>query len=44
MSQPFWIKLSREDFNSLIKYVVHYLDINRFKTTVEGNKRDLKNA
>ena len=44
MSQPFWIKLSREDFNSLIKYVVHYLDINRFKATVEGNKRDLKNA
>ena len=44
MSQPLWIKLSREDFNSLIKDVVHNLDNNRYKTTVDGNKRDLKNA
>ena len=44
MSQPLWIKLSREDFNSLIKDVVHNLDNNRYETTVDGNKRDLKNA
>ena len=42
--KPLWIKLSREDFNSLIKYVVNDLDNNKFKTIVDGNKYDLKNA
>ena len=42
--RPLWIKLSREDFNSLIKDVVDNLDNDKFKTTVDGNKYDLKNA
>ena len=42
--KPLWIKLSREDFNSLIKDVVDSLDNEKYKTIVDGNKYDLKNA
>ena len=40
--KPLWIKLSREDFNSLIKDVVDNLDNDKSKITVDGNKYDLK--
>ena len=42
--KPLWIKLSREDFNSLIKDVVDSLDNEKYKTIVDGNKYNLKNA
>ena len=42
--KPLWIKLSREDFNSLIKDVVGSLDNEKYKTIVDGNKYNLKNA
>ena len=39
-----WIKFSREDFNSLIKDVVDNVDKGKYKTIVDDNKYDLKNA
>ena len=42
--KPLWIKFSREDFNSLIKDVVDNVDKGKYKTIVDDNKYDLKNA
>ena len=42
--KPLWIKFSREDFNSLIKDVVDNVDKDKYKTIVDDNKYDLKNA
>ena len=39
-----WIKLSKKDFNSLIKDVDDSLDDDNYKTTVNGNKYDLNNV
>ena len=43
ISKPLWIKLTRKDFDSLIKDVVNNLD-NELTTIVSGKKYDLKNA
>ena len=40
----FWIKLTEQDFDSLIKDVVNNLDNEDYKTIVSGKKYDLKNA
>ena len=42
--KPLWIKLSRNDFLSLIKDVVNNLDNNNYQTTISNNKYDLKNV
>ena len=42
--KPLWIKFSREDFNSLIKDVIDNVDKGKYKTILDGNKYDLKNA
>ena len=42
--KPLWIKLTRKDFDSLIKDVVNNLDNEDYKTIVTGKKYDLKNA
>ena len=42
--KPSWIKLSINDFLSLIKDVVNNLDNNIYQTTISNNKYDLKNA
>ena len=44
ISKPLWIKLPRENSNSLINDVINSLDNDKYKTTVGGNKHDLKNA
>ena len=42
--KPLWIKLSTNDFLSLIKDVVNNLDNKNYRTTINNNKYDLKNA
>ena len=42
--KPLWIKLSINDFLSLIKDVANNLDNNNYQTTISNNKYDLKNA
>ena len=44
ISKLLWINLSRENFNSLIKDVFDNLHNNNYKTTLDGDKEDLKNA
>ena len=44
ISKPLWIKLPRENSNSLINDVINSLDNDKYKTIVGGNKHDLKNA
>ena len=39
-----WVKLSKNDFNSLIKDVYNNLNNNEFKTAVDKKTYDLKNA
>ena len=38
ISKPLWIKLSIENFNSLIKDVIENLDYKDYKTTLDGDK------
>ena len=42
--KPLWIKLSTNDFLSLIKDVVNNLDNKNYRTTINNNKYDLKIA
>ena len=42
--KPLWIKLTRKDFDSLIKDVVNNLDNEDCRTIVNDKKYDLKNA
>ena len=42
--KPLWIKLSRKDFNSLIKDIVDNLDNKDYQTTINNNNYDLKNV
>ena len=42
--KPLWIKLSRNDFNSLIKDIVDNLDNKDYQTTINNNNYDLKNV
>ena len=44
ISKLLWINLSRENFNSLIKDVFDNLHNNNYKTTLDGDKDDLKNV
>ena len=44
ISKPLWIKISRNDFISLIKDVVNNLDDKDYQTTVDKRKYDFKNA
>ena len=44
MQKLSWIKLSRKDFESLIKDVADNLNNNKFKTGVDGKAYDLRNA
>ena len=44
MQKLSWIKLSRKDFESLIKDVADNLNNNKFKTSVDGKAYDLRNA
>ena len=44
IQKPLCLKVSRENFISLIKDVVDNLNNDKYKTTVDGNKYDLKNA
>ena len=39
-----WVKLNKNDFNSLIKDVYNNLNKGKFKTTVDKKAYDLKNA
>ena len=44
IQKPLWIKMTRKDFDLLIKDVVDNLDNEDYKTKEGGNKYDLKNA
>ena len=44
LSKPSWIKVSRRDFDLLIKYVADNLDNKNYKTTINGVDYDLKKA
>ena len=39
-----WVKLSRKDFDSLIKDVANNLDDGNYKTTTSNHEYNLKNA
>ena len=41
ISKPLWINVSRENFNSLIKYGVDNLDNKDYKTTLDGDKYEI---
>ena len=43
-TKPFWIKLSKSDFASLIKDVVNNLDNNDYQTKINNDNYDLKKA
>ena len=44
IQKPSWIKLSRKDFESLIKDVADNLNNNKLKNSVDGKAYDLRNA
>ena len=44
MQKPLWIKLNKNDFDSLIQDVYNDLNNDEFKTTVDKKAYDLKNA
>ena len=44
IQKPLWVKINRNDFNSLIQDVYNNLNNNEFKTTVDKKTYDLKNA
>ena len=44
IQKPLWIKLNKNDFDSLIEDVYNSLNNNEFKTTVDKKAYDLKNA
>ena len=44
MQKLSWIKLSRKDFESLIKDVADNLNNNKLKNSVDGKAYDLGNA
>ena len=44
IQKSLWIKLSREDSNSLIKDVANNLNNDNYKTTVNNHAYNLKNA
>ena len=44
VQKPLWVKINRNDFNSLIQDVYNNLNNNEFKTTVDKKTYDLKNA
>ena len=44
ITKPLWIKLSRKDFISVIKDVVNNLDNKNYRTVINNNKYNLKNA
>ena len=44
ISKPLWIEVSRKYLNSLIKDVVNNLENKDYKTSVDGDDYDLKNA
>ena len=44
IQKPLWIKLNKNDFDSLIQDVYNDLNNDEFKTTVDKKAYDLKNA
>ena len=44
IQKPLWVKINRDDFNSLIQGVYNNLNNNKFKTTVDKKTSDLKNT
>ena len=44
IEKPLWVKLNKNDFDSLIQDVYNNLNNDEFKTTVDKKAYDLKNA
>ena len=44
IQKPLWIKINRNNFNSLIRDLYNNLNNNEFKTTVDKKTYDLKNS
>ena len=44
IQKPLWVKINKNDFNSLIKDVYNNLNNNEFKTSVDKKFYDLKNT
>ena len=44
IQKPLWVKMNRDNFNSLIESVYNNLNNNEFKTTIDKKPYDLKNT